>query len=135
MTALILRRFLLFAIVLLYIITRGEGRKYLVKVDDEESHGGREEEEEDVPLHVGCFSVAALLENVPGEEVYKQTEEPEVSVEISPDPLPLVPEEAGDDGMFEKMPVVFAATHVPQWLRLGQGQTGPGLGPGHGRFQ
>ena len=34
-------RFPLFAIVLLYIITRGEGRKYLVKVDDEASHGGR----------------------------------------------------------------------------------------------
>ena len=34
-------RFPLFAIVLLYIITRGEGRKYLLQVDDEGRHGGR----------------------------------------------------------------------------------------------
>ena len=47
---------------------------------------------------------------------------PEVPVEVAPDPLPLEPEEAGDDRVVEEAAVRPRLAHVPQRLRLGQGR-------------
>ena len=38
---------------------------------------------------------------------------PEVSVEVSPDPIPLTPEETGDDRVLQEVSMLFGLTHVP----------------------
>ena len=68
--------------------------------DNEESHSNCQKNEEDIPLKVGCLGIATVLENVPSQEVNKEGEESEISVEISPDFLPFVPEETGYNWMF-----------------------------------
>ena len=59
-----------------------------------------------------------VFKDVPGENEDEQGVEAEVSVVAAPDPFPLVPEEAGDDGMLEKSPVFLAVAHVPEWFCL-----------------
>ena len=77
-------------------------------LDDKEHHRYEKKDEEDIPLQIGCLGIATLLENVPGQQKDKKGEESEIPVEVSADPLPFVPEEAGYHRVFEKMAVLLA---------------------------
>ena len=53
-------------------------------------------------------------EDEPGEEEDEEQVEPEVPVEVRPDPLPLEPEEAGHHWVFEQVSVLPALPHVEE---------------------
>ena len=69
--------------------------------DDEESHGNGDKYEEDIPLKIRCLGIATVLKYVPSQEVHKEGEESEISIEIPSDSLPFVPEETGYNWMFQ----------------------------------
>ena len=50
---------------------------------------------------------AVVVEDEPGEEEGVEDVEAEVAVEVAPEPLPLEPEEAGDDGVLQQVPMVL----------------------------
>ena len=49
---------------------------------------------------------AVVVEDEPGEEEGVEDVEAEVAVEVAPEPLPLEPEEAGDDGVLQQVPIL-----------------------------
>ena len=78
--------------------------------EDKGHHEDKEEDKSAKPQQVSEASLAVaaiVVEDEPGEEEGVEDVEAEVAVEVAPEPLPLEPEEAGDDGVLQQVPMVL----------------------------